>query len=151
MRNPIRSPQSGIHFSSSSPYLQAVFEKARWPAGPRCPRCSSADIFRFPAASPRNKSLTLLKCRSCRHQFTVASRTFLHRSHLPLQYWWSAISMSADVGGRPSPIKVARELGITYKSAWLMCERIQRGRKGRFLQALLRNFAEHKPVETHNN
>ncbi len=81
----------------------------------------------------------------------AAQMPFLHRSHLPLQYWWTAIFASADVGGKPSPMKVARKLGITYKSAWLMCERIQRGRKGRFLQALLRNFFQGKPVETHNS
>lgn len=138
-------------FPSPGSYLHALFERARWPAGPRCPRCSSAEIFRFPAGNPKNRALRLFKCYSCAYQFTVSTRTFLHGTHLPLEHWFSAISLSAEVGGRPSPANVARRLGITYKTAWLMCERIQRGRKGRFLQSLLRNLPQTEPAERHDN
>lgn len=129
---------------SKEEYLHAFFEDARWPAGPQCLRCRSKDIFRFPNRSLKNRSLALFKCRPCGYQFSVTTRTFLHRSHLPLRYWWQAITITLVAGEKSSPIKVARRLGITYKSAWLMCDRIQRGRKGKFLHALLRNYQQNQ-------
>lgn len=134
-------------FPSLTASLEPFFEAARWPGGPHCPRCSSADVLRFPRHARRNKGLTLFACRACAYQFTLTTGTFMHRSHLPLRSWWSAIALSVAVGGRPSPIKVERKLGITYKSAWFVCERIQRGRKGRFLQALLRAYQRDQPQQ----
>jgi transposase-like protein len=117
--------------------LDPLFQAARWPRGPHCPRCSSAEITPLPKSEKCN-TRALFECRGCFYQFTVTTRTFMHRSHVSLSGWWHAITMSAVNAGKPSPTKVARELKITYKSAWFMCERIQRGRKGRFLRALLK-------------
>ncbi len=65
------------------------------------------------------------RCRDCRQHFSVRTGTVLGESRLPLQKWLMAIYMTTTARKGIPSTQVARELGITQKSAWFLCQRIR--------------------------
>lgn len=66
------------------------------------------------------------RCKSCRKHFSVRTGTVLAESRLPLQKWLMAIYvMTATRTNIPSTL-IAKELGITQKSAWFLAIRIRK-------------------------
>jgi transposase-like protein len=65
------------------------------------------------------------RCRDCRQHFSVRTGTVLAESRLPLQKWLMAIYMMTTARKGIPSTQVARELGITQKSAWFLCQRIR--------------------------
>ena len=63
---------------------EAALIGARWPNGPRCPRCSG------PASRRRPTSRSRWRCHGCRYDFCVTSGTRLHASKAPLSVWVAA-------------------------------------------------------------
>ena len=63
---------------------EAVLIEARWPDGPRCPRC------RAPVVHRRRTTRSRWRCRGCRYDFYVTSGTRLHASKAPLSVWVAA-------------------------------------------------------------
>jgi transposase-like protein len=103
------------------------FERLRWPEGPACPHCGSAEVYRLTAKAesvkPGRKGL--LKCKYCRKQFTVTVGTIFEASHIPLNKWLMAIYLLCTSKKGMSAHQMHRMLRITYKSAWFMCHRIR--------------------------
>jgi transposase-like protein len=65
------------------------------------------------------------RCRDCRVHFSVRTGTVLAESRLPLHKWLMSIYiMTTARRGIPST-QMARELGITQKSAWFLAQRIR--------------------------
>jgi len=103
-------------------------EAQRWPRGSVCPHCGTVnEAYRL---APRFGGRTharqgLWKCGVCRAQFTVTVNTIFEGSHIPLHQWLVAIDRLSpgrkDIGVR----ELQRLLGITYKSAWSMAQRIR--------------------------
>lgn len=98
---------------------EAWFEKLLWPEGVHCPTCESTNIQARPTKKPMP-----YRCRSCRLDFPVRTGTLLHRSHLPLRKWVFAIYLMARPKGIAST-QLARDLGVTQKTAWYMGHRIR--------------------------
>ena len=95
----------------------ALVARLRWPDGPACPRCGSAEHAYL--ATRR-----LWKCRACAHQYSVKAGTLFEGSPLGLSVWLPAVWAVAN--HHPvSSHELARRLGITQKSAWLMLRRIR--------------------------
>lgn len=104
-----------------------IIEASRWPDGPVCPHCDSKDVARLKArpTSVRPGRPGLLKCRSCRKQFTVKVGTVMEGSHIRLNQWLYAIhAMNASKKG-VSAHQLHRTLGLDYKSAWFLCHRVR--------------------------
>lgn len=59
--------------------------RARWPDGPRCPRCGEADPAKRSVAGAGRRRRW--RCRGCRYDFGVTSGTRLHASKAPLAAW----------------------------------------------------------------
>lgn len=96
------------------------FEGNRWADGVHCPHCGSLSV-----AEVKNHKPMPYRCRDCRQHFSVRTGTVLGDSRLPLHKWLMAIyMMTTSRKGIPST-QVARELGITQKSAWFLCQRIR--------------------------
>ena len=91
--------------------------RLRWPDGPACPRCGSSDHSHL--ATRR-----LWKCRACARQYSVKAGTLFEGSPLGLDRWLPAIWAVAN-DEHVSSHELARRLGITQKSAWLMLRRIR--------------------------
>jgi hypothetical protein len=56
----------------------------------------------------------------------VRSGTFLEDSHIGLGQWLTALWLVAERNLEISSYEIARRIGITQKSAWLMMKRIRK-------------------------
>lgn len=65
------------------------------------------------------------RCKDCRKHFSVRTGTVLAESRLPLQKWLLAIYMLTSARKGIPSTQMARELGITQKSAWFLAQRIR--------------------------
>ena len=96
------------------------FVEARWPDGPWCPHCGSANV----QSGARHKSQPY-RCRGCRKRFSVKTGTAMHDSKLGLQVWAIATYlMTTGLKGTAS-MKLHRDLGITQKTAWHLAHRLR--------------------------
>ena len=90
----------------------------RWPDGVRCPHCESVDCSYV--ASRR-----IWQCKNCRKQFSVKVGSIFEDSPLPLSKWLPAMWMLVNCKNGVSSYEIARDLGITQKSAWFMLHRLR--------------------------
>jgi transposase-like protein len=65
------------------------------------------------------------RCRDCRKHFSVRTGTILAESRLPLQKWLLAIDMLTSARKGIPSTQMARELGVTQKTAWFLAQRIR--------------------------
>jgi transposase-like protein len=96
------------------------FETNRWPEETACPHCGSLSV-----APIKNQKPMPYRCRDCRQHFSVRTGTVLAESRLPLHKWLMAIYMMTTARKGIPSTQMARELGITQKSAWFLAQRIR--------------------------
>jgi transposase-like protein len=65
------------------------------------------------------------RCKDCRKHFSVRTGTVLAESRLPLQKWLLAIFMLTSARKGIPSTQMARELGVTQKTAWFLAQRIR--------------------------
>ena len=94
-------------------------EALRWPSGIICPLCGeSRKIHRY-------RTRLIYKCGDCKEQFSVRKGTIFEESRLPLRKWFvAAWLMTSNRKGIPST-QLAREIGVTQKTAWFMLGRLR--------------------------
>ncbi len=90
----------------------------RWPDGVTCQCCASRRVTLF-ANRP------MFKCNACKKQFSVKVGTIFEDSPLGLEKWLPALWLLANCKNGISSCEVARDLGITQKTAWFMLHRIR--------------------------
>lgn len=90
----------------------------RWHDGPECPYCHGKNIGQI-------KSRRKFQCRSCRIQFSVKVGTIFEDSPIGLDKWLTAMWMICNCKNGVSSCEIAREVGVTQKSAWFMLHRIR--------------------------
>ena len=102
---------------------RAYLESLIWPHGPVCPHCGSVESFRLNGESHRPG---LLKCKTCREQFTVTVGSMMEDSHIPLPKWVLAFHFLCSSKKGMSAKQLQRELGFgSYETAWFMSHRIR--------------------------
>ncbi len=92
----------------------------RWPNGVDCPRCGAG-----PDACYRLSTRPLWKCRGCKKQFSVKVGSIFEDSPIGLDKWLPALWMLVNCKNGVSSYEIARDLGITQKSAWFMLHRLR--------------------------
>jgi transposase-like protein len=91
----------------------------RWPSGViACPRCGH-DKHSF------IKTRLLWFCKGCKKQFTVKVGTIFEDSPLGLDKWMTTVWLVVNCKNGISSYEIARDLGITQKSAWFMLQRVR--------------------------
>ncbi|MGY6771075.1 IS1595 family transposase [Komagataeibacter sp. NFXK3] len=95
------------------------FEGNRWGGEVHCPHCGSLSV-----AEVKNHKPMPYRCRDCRQHFSVRTGTVLAESRLPLHKWLMAIYMITTARKGIPSTQMARELGITQKSAWFLAQHI---------------------------
>lgn len=96
------------------------FETRRWGDEAVCGHCGSVNAVECKDHKPMP-----YRCRDCRKHFSVRTGTVLAESRLPLQKWLLAIFMLTSARKGIPSTQMARELGITQKSAWFLAQRIR--------------------------
>lgn len=106
----------------------AYLESLRWPSGVACPNCGNQKISRFQAKGKSGKTRHVCQCldRDCKYQFSATTGTIFHDSHLPLSKWYEAMRLLADPAADTSINKLRFVLGVQYKTAKNVAERIHR-------------------------
>ena len=99
---------------------RAYFEQNRWGGEVSCPHCGSLST-----APVKDMKPMPYRCRDCRQHFSVRTGTVLSESRLPLHKWLMAIYMMTTARKGIPSTQMARELGITQKSAWFLAQRIR--------------------------
>ena len=96
------------------------FESLIWHNGRFCPRCKSTDTREAAATSGLP-----YYCKGCHKPFSVRIGTILERSHAPLRKWAFAIYLEMTSLKGIAAMKLHREIGVSYKTAWFMLHRIR--------------------------
>ena len=122
---------SGAHLNNETAayeYLAAL----RWPEGLRCVHCQGAKVYRLKGAKSKR---VLLKCATCRKQFSATVGTIFQGSHIPLSKWFMAFQLMASSKKGMSALQLQRELWGenpetkrikgSYRTAWFMCHRVR--------------------------
>ena len=99
---------------------RAYFETKRWNNEATCGHCGSKN-----ATECKDHKPMAYRCKDCRKHFSVRTGTVLAESRLPLQKWLLAIFMMTSARKGIPSTQMARELGITQKSAWFLAQRIR--------------------------
>jgi transposase-like protein len=95
-------------------YLEARL----WPDGMVCPTCAGQDRI-----TARKDGF--YRCNKCKLDFTVRTGTIFERSHVPLHKWIYAMYLMVTARKGISSLQLAKEIGVTQKSAWFMLQRLR--------------------------
>jgi transposase-like protein len=97
---------------------RVYLEGRLWPQGPKCPCCGIGDRITLRAGG-------YYRCNQCKEDFTVRTGTIFERSHVPLHKWIYAMYLLVTARKGISSMQLAKEIGITQKSAWFVLHRLR--------------------------
>lgn len=89
-----------------------------WPNGATCPTCKSRERI-------TTRKGGFYRCNACQLDFTVRTGTIFERSHIPLHKWVYAMYLLVTARKGISSMQLAKEIGVTQKSAWFMLHRLR--------------------------
>jgi transposase-like protein len=112
--------QQAIIFFADADNCLAWMVELRWPNGVECPACGRKDA-RFLA----NQRKWQCKSVHSHRQFTAKVGTIFEDSPIPLDKWMVAVWMIANCKNGVSSYEIAKDIGVTQKSAWFMLHRIR--------------------------
>lgn len=97
---------------------RTYLEGRLWPEGPKCPVCGLGERITARAGG-------FYRCNQCKEDFTVRTGTIFERSHVPLHKWVYAMYLLVTARKGISSMQLAKEIGITQKSAWFVLHRLR--------------------------
>ena len=89
---------------------------ARWPLGWHCSRCGCSRYFLTRNGAGRQ----LWECFVCGYQSSSIAGTVMEHTKLPLTRWFLAMYLMTQHKNAISALSLKRQLGICYRSAWLL-------------------------------
>ncbi|THF77529.1 transposase [Cohnella fermenti] len=98
----------------------AYFIHCRWPDGYRCPLCGHREAYTI---STRRRPL--FECVRCRHQASVTSGTCMEGTRTSLSKWLFTIERMSDPSSGINAAQLAKQIGVTYKTAYAMMNKIR--------------------------
>lgn len=99
-------------------------EQRIWPNGPNCPACQSAERVSVLGICATRKP-GYYRCLACEFDFTVRTGTVMERSKIPLHKWLYSMYLLVTARKGISSLQLAKEIGITQKSAWFVLGRLR--------------------------
>lgn len=109
------------HFADEQACVK-YFEQIRFRDGEYCPHCGHSEIYRFNDGKR-------FRCAKCRKDFTIKTGTVFGESKISLQKWFVAIYLLSTSKKGISSIQLAKQVGVTQKTAWFMDMRIRKAMK----------------------
>ncbi|HUE10470.1 MAG TPA: IS1595 family transposase [Steroidobacteraceae bacterium] len=95
------------------------FRAIRWKNGEFCPHCGHDKIY-----TPKDKA-GRYTCAQCHQRFSILVGTIFENTKLPLRVWFGAIWLLTNHPKGIASTTLARDLGITQKSAWFVLHRLR--------------------------
>ena len=120
MDSPKTLQDASLYFSDFERCRQFLVD-LRWPDGTvACPTCDSEHVTYLP-------SVRRWKCygKHPRLQFSLKTGTIFEDSPLGFDKWLCAMWLIVNCKNGISSSEIARDIGITQKSAWFMAHRIR--------------------------
>lgn len=93
-------------------------EKRLWKDGVTCPKCKAKERI-------TTRKGGYYRCNACSLDFTVRTGTIFERSHVPLHKWLYSMYLLVTARKGISSMQLAKEIGITQKSAWFVLQRLR--------------------------
>src|SRR5215211_8300413 len=93
--------------------------KRRYPDGSTCEKCERETKYH------RDAERQSYSCQWCGHHVHPTAGTIFHKSTTPLKLWFYAVFLMAQTRCGISAKQLERELGVTYKTAWRMFNKIR--------------------------
>ena len=109
-------------FNRDYPDENACLERLRsrrYPDGGTCEKCGRATKYH------RDAGRKSYSCQWCGHHVHPTAGTIFHKSSTPLRLWFHAVYLMAQTRCGISAKQLERTLGVTYKTAWRMFNRIR--------------------------
>lgn len=97
---------------------RVYMESRLWPHGPRCPQCGGSALTSRPNG--------FYRCNPCgKYTFSVREGTIFGRSKIALNKWVYAMYLVVTARKGISSLQLAKEIGVTQKTAWFMLQRLR--------------------------
>jgi transposase-like protein len=95
-------------------------ENILWGGQPFCPKCKGTKVYCFPDQKR-------FKCanKDCYKIFTVTVGTYLESTKIPIQKWFHAVYIFSSHKKGISSCQLAKDIGVTQKSAWFILSRLR--------------------------
>jgi transposase-like protein len=108
-------------FPDDSTCLDWLWRERHAPDGhtAECPKCGRPRRFH------RVQSRPSYSCDTCGHHLHPTAGTIFHKSSTSLQLWFYAIYLMTSTRCGIAAKQLERELGVTYKTAWRMFNKIR--------------------------
>jgi transposase-like protein len=119
MSEPKSLQQAIVYFANPDNCLRYLVAR-RWPKGVVCPTCGSENV-----SFSESRRIWQCSTHHAKRQFSVKVGTIFEDSPIGLDKWLAAIWMLTNCKNGISSYEVARDLGVTQKSAWFMMHRIR--------------------------
>lgn len=87
---------------------------ARWPQGYQCPRCECKRV------AMTHNGRRLWECLGCGYQCSAIAGTVMEATKLPLRKWFLSMYLMTQSKNAISSLELKRQLGVSYKTAWMM-------------------------------
>jgi len=97
------------------------YEEQRWVNGVRCPFCDKKEFVE----KVESKKPLPYRCKDCRKYFSVKTGTVMQSSKISLQKWLLVTYLMTTAKKGISSCQLAREIGITQKTAWFLMQKIR--------------------------
>jgi len=96
-----------------------LLEYRLWNGKPKCPHCGHTEKI--------YKTNIGYRCsnKDCQKKFTITTGTIFHSSKIELRYWFAAIYLISAHRKGISSHQLARDLGVTQKTAWFLNHRVR--------------------------
>jgi transposase len=91
----------------------------RFPNGITCPKCECITTHYL------IEKRKCYECKACGNQFYPTEGTIFYKSRTPLTVWFYVVHAMSQTRCGVSAKEIERETGVTYKTAWKMCQLVR--------------------------
>lgn len=109
--------------------------QTKWANGEFCPYCGCQKLYAFSNGKT-------FKCADCRKRFSIRVGTIFEDSKIPLQKWFMALYLLTAHKKGISSCQLAKDIGVTQKTAWFMLHRLRHASQTKAFNAPLKNHVE---------
>jgi transposase-like protein len=100
------------------------FRAIRWKNGRFCPLCGSTKVYDF-------SDYRVHKCGDCRARFSIKVGTVFEDTKIPVRKWLAAVWLITSHRKGIASTQLARDIGVTQKTAWFMLHRLRHAARTR--------------------